>query len=173
MVSHLRAQLGVVPRSSTSAAARSRSRRRPRPRTPTATASSIPTTQCRKEPETVNGFQDDDGCPDVADHDGDGILDADDACVDEPEDVDGIDDDDGCPEADNDGDGLLDAARHLPRPTPRTSTSSRTRTAAPIPTTTPTAVPDVSRRLPATQPETFNGFDDDDGCPDELPKVVK
>lgn len=37
-----------------------------------------------------------------ADQDGDGILDAVDACVDEPEDPDGVQDEDGCPEADPD-----------------------------------------------------------------------
>jgi OmpA-OmpF porin, OOP family len=71
--------------------------------------------KCPKEPETVNGVADDDGCPDaMADRDGDGVSDATDACPDEAEDRDGFDDGDGCPDPDNDGDGILDSADHCP-----------------------------------------------------------
>ncbi|HRC56987.1 MAG TPA: OmpA family protein [Kofleriaceae bacterium] len=69
--------------------------------------------QCKTEPEDKDGFQDEDGCPDL-DDDQDGILDAKDQCRLEPEDKDGFQDEDGCPEADNDGDGLLDAADKCP-----------------------------------------------------------
>jgi len=48
------------------------------------------------------------------DADGDGILDADDACPDTPEDFDGFQDGDGCPDPDNDGDGVADAADACP-----------------------------------------------------------
>jgi outer membrane protein with beta-barrel domain/thrombospondin type 3 repeat protein len=66
--------------------------------------------RCPLEPETVNGWEDDDGCPDVVpDSDGDGIDDLHDKCKDEPEDKDGWEDDDGCPDPDNDGDGVPDA----------------------------------------------------------------
>jgi len=65
--------------------------------------------QCPNEPEDVDGFQDEDGCPD-ADNDGDGIADVADKCVAEPEDKDNFQDDDGCPDPDNDGDGVPDAA---------------------------------------------------------------
>ena len=44
---------------------------------------------CPDEPETKNGFQDDDGCPDEADRDDDGIMDADDDCPEDPEDKEG------------------------------------------------------------------------------------
>jgi outer membrane protein OmpA-like peptidoglycan-associated protein/opacity protein-like surface antigen len=72
--------------------------------------------RCVNEPETVNSFEDDDGCPDqVPDKDGDGLSDALDSCVDQPEDVDGFEDTDGCPDPDDDGDGLLDAADKCPR----------------------------------------------------------
>ena len=63
--------------------------------------------QCDFSPETFNGFQDEDGCPDpdpigfvsdIQDMDGDGILDADDLCPTQPEIFNGIDDGDGCPE---------------------------------------------------------------------------
>jgi outer membrane protein OmpA-like peptidoglycan-associated protein len=48
------------------------------------------------------------------DTDGDGILDAADACVLEAEDKDAYLDEDGCPEPDNDLDGLLDGADKCP-----------------------------------------------------------
>ncbi|MDH3729409.1 MAG: OmpA family protein, partial [Myxococcales bacterium] len=64
--------------------------------------------QCPNDPEDMDGFQDEDGCPDF-DNDGDGVLDADDGCPMEAEDIDGFEDEDGCPDPDNDGDGILDA----------------------------------------------------------------
>lgn len=71
------------------------------------------TDACREEPEDIDGFQDEDGCPDP-DNDGDGVEDVDDKCPDEPEDADGHDDADGCPDPDDDGDGVLDAADVCP-----------------------------------------------------------
>jgi outer membrane protein OmpA-like peptidoglycan-associated protein len=68
---------------------------------------------CPTEAEDFDGFQDDDGCPDL-DNDGDGIADADDKCPNEPEDMDGFEDEDGCPDADNDNDGILDADDQCP-----------------------------------------------------------
>ena len=58
------------------------------------------------------------------------------------------------------------------RTSPRTRTASRTTTAAPIPTTTATASPTRNDKCP-NEPETINGFQDDDGCPDEIPEKVK
>ena len=62
---------------------------------------------CPREPEDVDQFQDDDGCPDP-DNDQDGVLDVDDQCPLEPEDQDGNEDEDGCVDPDDDGDGILD-----------------------------------------------------------------
>jgi outer membrane protein OmpA-like peptidoglycan-associated protein len=73
-----------------------------------------PVDKCPDDPETWNGFQDEDGCPDDPDTDGDGITDSKDMCVLDPEDKDGYLDDDGCPEVDNDLDGLLDGADKCP-----------------------------------------------------------
>ena len=71
--------------------------------------------KCPNQAETVNGYEDDDGCPDqVPDKDGDGLSDALDSCPDQAEDVDGYQDTDGCPDPDNDADGVLDAADHCP-----------------------------------------------------------
>jgi len=55
----------------------------------------------------MDGFQDEDGCPDL-DNDRDGIADSDDKCPDVAETVDGWKDEDGCPDPDNDGDTFLD-----------------------------------------------------------------
>lgn len=63
--------------------------------------------RCHGEAEDVDGFRDDDGCPDL-DNDADGILDVNDACPNAPEDFDGLMDEDGCPERDADADGILD-----------------------------------------------------------------
>ena len=65
------------------------------------------TDSCPTQAETVNGFEDTDGCPDVVpptDSDGDGILDTDDSCPDES----GTARFNGCPEKDSDGDGIYD-----------------------------------------------------------------
>jgi outer membrane protein OmpA-like peptidoglycan-associated protein len=69
--------------------------------------------KCPDEPEDKDGFQDEDGCPDL-DNDFDGIKDADDKCPNEAEDKDGFQDEDGCPEPDNDGDGLSDKVDQCP-----------------------------------------------------------
>jgi OOP family OmpA-OmpF porin len=65
--------------------------------------------KCPTEPEDMDSFEDDNGCPD-ADNDADGLVDANDKCPIEPEDKDSFQDDDGCADPDNDGDGVLDAA---------------------------------------------------------------
>ncbi len=67
--------------------------------------------RCPDEPETLNGYMDEDGCPDnepVTDSDGDGYDDDVDRCPYDPEDFDGMEDEDGCPELDNDNDGIPD-----------------------------------------------------------------
>jgi outer membrane protein OmpA-like peptidoglycan-associated protein len=69
--------------------------------------------RCPKQAEDIDGYLDEDGCPDP-DNDGDGILDVDDACPDDAEDLDGFQDDDGCPDPDNDGDGVIDAQDQCP-----------------------------------------------------------
>ncbi len=63
--------------------------------------------RCPTEPETRNGVEDSDGCPEL-DPDGDRVFGASDRCPDDPEDVDGFRDADGCPDRDNDDDGLAD-----------------------------------------------------------------
>lgn len=74
--------------------------------------------ECDNEPETINGIEDDDGCPEVTasplDSDGDGLTDDVDQCPSEPEDVDQFEDENGCPDPDNDNDGVLDSADDCP-----------------------------------------------------------
>lgn len=68
---------------------------------------------CPTEPEDLDSFQDEDGCPDP-DNDQDGLLDATDRCPLEAEDLDKFQDEDGCIDADNDQDGLADADDKCP-----------------------------------------------------------
>ena len=53
--------------------------------------------KCPDQPEDKDGFQDEDGCPDL-DNDSDGIPDAKDKCPNEPETKNGYQDEDGCPD---------------------------------------------------------------------------
>ena len=96
---------------------------------------------CPTDPETVNGFQDTDGCPDVVpvnDSDGDLIIDSVDSCPTQAETVNGFQDTDGCPDTlpiqDSDKDGISDDYDKCP-----------------------------------IQSETINNYQDTDGCPDVVP----
>jgi len=112
---------------------------------------------CPYRAEDYDGFEDEDGCPDldndndglldikdncpmqaatcdgcpVVDQDGDSIFDDVDQCINNPEDMDGFEDSDGCPDIDNDKDGVLDEQDACP-----------------------------------LEPEDKDGFQDEDGCPD-------
>ncbi|HLT31699.1 MAG TPA: OmpA family protein [Myxococcaceae bacterium] len=98
--------------------------------------------KCPNAAEDMDGFEDDDGCPDpdndgdglldsvdkcpdvagpptnygcpIVDADGDGINDDVDQCPNEPEDMDGFEDEDGCPDIDNDNDGIPDTLDKCP-----------------------------------------------------------
>ena len=52
---------------------------------------------CPADAEDMDGFEDEDGCPDL-DNDKDGISDAKDKCPNEPETYNGYEDEDGCPD---------------------------------------------------------------------------
>jgi OOP family OmpA-OmpF porin len=69
--------------------------------------------KCPDEPEDFDGFEDEDGCPDL-DNDKDGIPDKLDLCPNDPEDKDGFEDEDGCPDPDNDHDRILDVNDKCP-----------------------------------------------------------
>jgi OOP family OmpA-OmpF porin len=68
---------------------------------------------CPKQPESVNGISDQDGCPEP-DIDHDGIVGSADKCPDKAEDFDKFEDEDGCPDDDNDNDGVPDAKDACP-----------------------------------------------------------
>lgn len=121
--------------------------------------------RCPDEPEDHDGFQDEDGCPDL-DNDQDGIPDTVDKCPNEPEDFDGFQDDDGCPDLDNDGDGIPDLNDACPN---EKEDGKGKRPNDGCPSTTEDSdgdgIPDVVDKCP-DEPEDKDGFQDDDGCPD-------
>jgi hypothetical protein len=121
--------------------------------------------RCPDEPEDHDGFQDEDGCPDL-DNDGDGIPDAVDKCPNEPEDFDGFQDEDGCPDLDNDGDGIPDLNDACPN---EKEDGKGKRPNDGCPSTTEDSdgdgIPDVVDKCP-DEPEDKDGFQDEDGCPD-------
>jgi len=113
--------------------------------------------KCPQKAEDKDGFQDEDGCPDI-DNDNDGVLDykdkcpntptivqgcpvvdvdedgienVDDKCPEAAEDFDKFEDEDGCPEQDNDNDMIFDDVDKCPN-----------------------------------KAEDDDGFQDEDGCPD-------
>lgn len=114
--------------------------------------------RCDTEPETRNGFEDEDGCPDEApDKDGDGITGFDEKCPDRPEDFDSFEDEDGCPDPDNDDDGICD---QWVSNDPNLVTSYE-------------IICSGTDQCEFSAEDT-NGFEDEDGCPEGLsgPKLA-
>jgi OOP family OmpA-OmpF porin len=111
---------------------------------------------CRNEPEDVDQFEDEDGCPDP-DNDRDTLLDAVDKCPNDPEDFDSFEDEDGCPDKDNDNDGVLDAAELIRNPDGTYQWVNKDHLEE-------NGV-DVDCR---NRPEDKDGDRDEDGCPDLL-----
>lgn len=152
--------------------------------------------KCPHEKEDLDGFQDEDGCidpdddgdgtpdardacpreagPDSADpklrgcplrdRDADGIVDGDDKCPARAEDRDGFEDGDGCPEVDNDGDAVLDSLDACPDQ-PGLKREDAKLSGCPSPDSDGDTFDDAQDSCPAAA-ETFDGFRDDDGCPD-------
>lgn len=100
-----------------------------------------------------------DGCPDK-DSDGDTFMDSADKCPVVP----GVAPD-GCPPKDGDRDGFLDDVDRCPEK-PGVAPDG-----CPIADTDGDKILDPDDRCPA-EPETRNGFEDTDGCPDQLPAQV-
>ena len=122
---------------------------------------------CKFEPEDRDGFEDEDGCPEI-DNDRDGILDATDRCPVDPEDPDGYEDADGCPDLDNDGDGILDTNDRCPDQ-PENKNGVDDLDGCPdrdrIGDADRDGLLDNVDRCPQ-DPEDFDEFEDADGCPD-------
>lgn len=147
---------------------------------------------CPNEAEDADGFMDSDGCPDV-DNDEDGVLDAADKCPDDKEDADGFEDDDGCLDADNDADGVLDGEDKCPQ-----EAGDAALNGCPVRDADKDGIPDDADKCPQqagvaqfkgcadsdndgladpddkcpNEPETRNGFEDEDGCADVPPPVL-
>ncbi|MBL9100515.1 MAG: OmpA family protein [Myxococcales bacterium] len=100
-----------------------------------------------------------DGCPD-RDSDGDGFMDSVDQCPTVP----GVAPD-GCPPKDRDRDGFLDEVDKCPDE-PGVAPDG-----CPIKDTDGDGILDPDDKC-VTEPETRNGYQDADGCPDEIPKEV-
>ncbi len=126
---------------------------------------------CPDDPETVNGYQDSDGCPDVEparDSDGDGIVDPEDRCPEDPETVNNYRDQDGCPDAppaeDSDGDGIADDVDECPEDR-EDMDAFEDQDGCPDLDNDQDQIPDDSDECP-DQPEDMDGWEDEDGCPD-------
>jgi len=120
--------------------------------------------QCpEKLKEDIDGFEDDDGCPDW-DNDDDGVPDAEDQCDGEQEDEDGYQDDDGCPDGDNDDDGVSDGRDACPME-PGILSKDAAQNGCPDRDPDKDGVSGEKDRCPKAA-EDIDGFEDEDGCPD-------
>ena len=121
--------------------------------------------QCPDDPEDFDGYNDDDGCPDL-DNDNDGIKDGEDGCPDLAEDFDGYEDQDGCPDLDNDGDGIPDVQDGCPNE-PEDFDGFEDSDGCPdvLQDSDNDGVPDDMDKCPL-KAEDVDGFQDEDGCPD-------
>jgi outer membrane protein OmpA-like peptidoglycan-associated protein len=119
--------------------------------------------RCPRLPEDVDGFEDEDGCPDP-DNDADTIPDTADACPDNPEDLDGFEDEDGCPDPDNDADGVPDEEDEC-REDPEDLDGFEDGDGCPDPDNDADGFEDGKDGCP-DDPEDLDGFEDEDGCPD-------
>jgi len=144
-------------------------RKKPEPPPPDTDADGVidPDDACPKEPGLAAEDPKQNGCPPPPDRDEDGIIDAKDACPD----VAGVPDDDpaknGCSvPKDSDGDGVLDADDRCPNEAGDTPEGC----SDPDPDKDGILAPDD--RCPEAA-ETRNGFEDADGCPDELPEAMR
>jgi hypothetical protein len=120
---------------------------------------------CPQEPEDIDGFQDQDGCPDL-DNDQDGIADRVDAAPNLPEDFDGFEDEDGRPDLDNDLDGIPDAVDQCPMQ-PEDYDGFEDQDGCPdvFLDADGDGIEDAQDNCPQ-EAEDIDGFEDEDGCPD-------
>ena len=118
---------------------------------------------CRNEAEDLDGFEDDDGCPEI-DNDGDGVLDLVDLCPMRPEDPDGFEDADGCAEFDNDDDRVIDTLDQCPNQ-PEDPDGFEDEDGCPEIDNDQDGVFDLADVCPM-DPEDLDGFEDADGCPE-------
>lgn len=119
--------------------------------------------RCPSRAEDKDGFEDDDGCPEL-DNDRDGYLDSLDRCPDMVEDRDGFRDWDGCPDLDNDKDGVEDL-RDACVNEAEDKDGHEDEDGCPEFDDDRDGIPDAVDKCPKAA-ETRNGFEDSDGCPE-------
>ena len=121
--------------------------------------------KCPDQPEDHDGFEDDDGCPDL-DNDKDGIPDLQDRCPNDAEDGKDPYPKDGCPgtKRDSDGDGIPDAYDQCPLEEEDFDTFEDG-DGCPDLDNDHDGVPDAADKCPVC-PEDKDGVEDQDGCPD-------
>jgi len=124
---------------------------------------------CPDDPEDIDEYKDEDGCPDP-DNDDDGIADTADKCPQEAEDLDKFQDQDGCPDPDNDGDGILDIRDQAPL-TAEDKDGFQDEDGVPDLDNDGDGIADTSDKCP-NEAETLNGYQDSDGCPDIKPEPI-
>lgn len=130
--------------------------------------------RCPKDAEDVDGYQDEDGCPEL-DNDADGREDSVDKCPNDPEDDDGYMDNDGCPDNDNDKDLVDDANDRCPDQAETMngfSDEDGCPDDKPVEDTDGDTFKDDVDRCPYDA-EDLNGFEDEDGCPDDRLKNAR
>ncbi len=126
--------------------------------------------QCPQKAEDMDGFKDEDGCPDL-DNDGDGIADSDDKCPAEAEDKDSFEDEDGCPDLDNDGDGIADDTDKCPAKA-EDKDGFEDADGCPDLDNDGDGIADSDDKCP-DEAESANGFEDEDGCFDSVAPPVE
>ncbi len=121
-------------------------------------------------PEDFDGFQDEDGMPDL-DNDNDGILDEVDQAPNMAEDMDGFQDEDGIPDLDNDKDSVPDKRDKCPNKAEDID-GYQDEDGCPDLDNDGDGIPDTDDKCP-NKAENFNGFQDEDGCPDQSAESEK
>ncbi|MBN2801876.1 MAG: OmpA family protein [Deltaproteobacteria bacterium] len=119
--------------------------------------------ECPKQPEDIDEFQDEDGCPDL-DNDNDGIEDGYDSCPNEPEDKDNFRDEDGCPDLDHDEDGIKEPADKCPNKA-EDYDGFEDEDGCPEKDNDLDGIEDKMDDCPLLK-EDMDNFQDEDGCPD-------
>ncbi len=122
---------------------------------------------CPREPGAKQADPKHSGCP-ARDRDMDGIADPLDRCPGRREDADGFEDGDGCPDVDDDRDGVRDSDDACRRE-PGIARSDPKLNGCPSPDRDGDTYDDPNDRCPDGA-ETFDGVEDQDGCPEAAPR---
>ncbi len=119
--------------------------------------------KCPDQPEDLDEFEDEDGCPEF-DNDNDGIKDGYDSCPNDAEDKDNFRDDDGCPDLDHDEDGIKEPDDKCPDKA-EDFDEFEDQDGCPEEDNDKDGIIDPDDFCP-DEAEDKDQFEDDDGCPD-------